>query len=80
MIYYKSRGGDNMAVSRAKRASNNKWDKENMKIVACKIKKEDAEAFKQYAEDNNTTSNALLRNFVYKCINKVETEFENTSE
>lgn len=28
-----------MSVSRAKRASNNKWDKENMKIVACKIKK-----------------------------------------
>jgi hypothetical protein len=69
-----------MAVSRAKRASNNKWDKENMKIVACKIKKEDAEAFKRYAEDNNTTSNALLRNFVYKCINKAETESETTPE
>lgn len=63
-----------MAVSRAKRASNNKWDKENMKIVACKIKKEDAEAFKQYADDNGTTSNALLRNYIYKCINKIDTE------
>lgn len=61
-----------MPVSRAKRASNNKWDKENMKIVACKIRKDDAEAFKQYAEDNNTTPNALLRNYIYNCLGKDE--------
>lgn len=62
-----------MPVSRAKRASNNKWDKENMKLVACKIRKEDAEAFKQYAEDNNTNPNALLRNYIYSCLGKDET-------
>lgn len=73
-------GAINMAVSRAKRASNNKWDKENMKLVACKIKKEDAEAFKQYAEDNNTTSNALLRNYIFKCIGKSESEPNNNKE
>jgi len=65
-----------MAVSRAKRASNNKWDKENMKLVACKIKKEDAEAFKQYADDNDTTPNALLRTYIYKCIDKVDNATE----
>ena len=59
-----------MPVSRAKRANNNKWDKENMKIVACKIRKDDAEAFKKYAEDNNTTPNALLRNYIYNCLGK----------
>ena len=62
-----------MPVSRAKRTSNNKWDKENMKLVACKIRKEDAEAFKQYAEDNNTNTNALLRNYIYSCLGKDET-------
>lgn len=62
-----------MSVSRAKRASNNKWDKENMKLVTCKIRKEDAEAFKQYAEDNNTNPNALLRNYIYSCLRKDET-------
>lgn len=61
-----------MPVSRAKRVSNNKWDKENMKIVACKIKKDDAEAFKQYADEKNTTPNALLRNYIYNCIGKLE--------
>lgn len=61
-------GGDTMAVTRSKRAANNKWDKENMKIVACKIRKEQAEQFKQYAEDRGTTSNALLKNYVLECI------------
>ena len=59
-----------MPVSRAKRTANNKWDAENMKIVACKVKKEDAEAFKAYAEDNGTTPNALLRGYIYDCIGK----------
>ena len=63
-----------MSVPRAKRAANNKWDAENMKHVACKIKKEDAEAFKEYATKRKTTPNALLRNFIYKCIGKKEQE------
>ena len=61
-----------MTVSRSKRAANNKWDAENMKIVACKIKKDDAEAFKGYAEEKGTTPNALLRGYIYKCLGKVE--------
>ena len=59
-----------MPVSRAKRQANNKWDAENMKIVACKVKKEDAQAFKEYAEERGTTPKALLREYVYKCISK----------
>lgn len=59
-----------MPVSRAKRQANDKWDSQNMKHVACKIKKEDAEAFKAYADSKNTTPNALLRNFIYSCIGK----------
>lgn len=57
-----------MPVSRKKRASNNRWDKENMKIVACKIRADKAEQFKQYAEDKQTTPNALLRGYIYDCI------------
>ncbi len=58
-----------MTVSRSKRAANNKWDKENMKIVACKIKKEQAELFAQYAADHKTTVNALLREYI---LSKIE--------
>lgn len=57
-----------MSVSRSKRAANNRWDKENMKIVACKLRKEQAEKFRQYAEDNGTTVNALIKKFVLEKI------------
>lgn len=39
-----------------------------MKIVACKIRADKAEQFKQYAEDKQTTPNALLRGYIYDCI------------
>lgn len=58
-----------MTVSLSKRASNNKWDKESMKIVACKIKKEQVELFAQYAADNKTTVNALIREYI---LSKIE--------
>ena len=61
-----------MPISRAKRNANNKWDSENMKNIACKLRKEDAEAFKKYAEAQNSTPNALLRSYVFKCIGKKE--------
>lgn len=57
-----------MSVSEAQKKSRNKWDKENMKIVACKIKKEQAELFAQYAADHNTTVNALLREYILSTI------------
>lgn len=63
-----------MPISRAKRAANNKWDASNMKLVACKIKKEQAEKFSQYAKDNGTTSNALLKGFILSCIGDDNTE------
>ena len=72
MCYTIIKGGDYMPISRAKRQANNKWDSENMKIVACKVKKEDAQAFKDYAEEHKTTPNALLRKYIYKCIDKPE--------
>lgn len=61
-----------MPVSRSKRAANNKWDKEHMKIVACKIKKEQAEQFTQYAADRKTTVNALLREFILSKIDSYD--------
>ena len=59
-----------MPVSESQKKSRNKWDKENMKIVACKIKKEHAELFAQYAADHDTTVNALLREFILEKINE----------
>ena len=50
-----------MPISRSKRASNNKWDKENMTVLGCKVKKEDAERYREAAEAAGTTINAVLK-------------------
>lgn len=56
------------AVSRAQRKSANKWDAAHMATMACKIKAEEAQAFKDYAEARGTTVNALLAGFIRRCL------------
>lgn len=52
------------------RAYQNAWDKENVKTAACKIKKDDYEKFKTYAESNGKNVSALLAEYIYSCIGK----------
>ena len=51
-------------VTKAKRASNNRWDKENMTILACKVRKDYADTVKQQATRRGTSVNAVLLNAV----------------
>lgn len=53
-----------MPISEKKKASNAKWDKENMATLGCKVKKEQAEEFKTYAKEQGKTANAVLKDFV----------------
>ena len=53
-----------MPVSEKKKASNQKWDKENMTVIGCKVRKEEAERIKKYAADHGTNVNALLLGYV----------------
>lgn len=48
-------------VTKAKRASNDRWDKENMSHVACKLRKERADQFRTLCKWHGTTPNAVLR-------------------
>ena len=59
-----------MTVSEAQKKSRDKWDKENMSVLGCKVKKEQAEQFKQYAKSIGKTSNTLLKEYVLECIEK----------
>lgn len=61
-------------VSAAKRKANDKWDKENMATIACKLRKEDAEAFREYASQSGKTVNTLLKNYVFSCIGKPDSK------
>ena len=59
-----------MTVSDAQKRASNKYNKEHMSTIGCKVKKEEAEAFKKYAAEQDKTSNAILKEYVYKCIGK----------
>ena len=41
--------------------------------LACKVKKQQAAAFKEYAAQRGKTSNTMLKEYVIDCISKDET-------
>jgi hypothetical protein len=49
-----------MALTDAKRRANNKYIKENMTTLSCKIRKDKATLLKQVCEDHGDTVNAIL--------------------
>ena len=51
-------------VTKAQKKASAKWDKENMVVLACKVKRETAEQFKAACAAQGTTSNAVLQQAV----------------
>lgn len=62
-----------MAVSASQKKSRDKWDAANMAVLGCKVKKEQAERFKQHAARQGTTANNLLKGFVLSSIGENDT-------
>lgn len=56
--------------SEAQKKASKKYQEKNIASLACRVKKEQAEAFRQYCEASGTTPNAVLREFVLSCIEK----------
>ena len=50
-----------MALTESKRRANNKYIAEHMTVLGCKIRKDDAEKFKQACAAAETTPNAVFR-------------------
>ena len=59
-----------MAVSESQKKSSAKWDKENMSVLACKVPKEKAEAFRDYCADQGKSVHAVLLEYVNRCIER----------
>jgi hypothetical protein len=57
-------------VSEKRKASNQKWDLENMRSISCRLRKEDAELFKEYCAENHTTPGAYLKNHIHTVLDK----------
>lgn len=65
-----------MASSEAQKKASAKYHRENIASLACRVRKEQAEKFKAYCEAQGKTSNAVLREFVFSCINEETTAEE----
>lgn len=61
-------GGDDVAISDARKRANTKWDKANTKIASCKMRTDEYNKFKKYAEDHGKTISGMLLDYVRSCI------------
>ena len=61
-----------MALRESQKRASLKWGKENMTVLSCKIRKEQAIAFKAHCESQGSTSNTVLKDFVLGCIGEQE--------
>ena len=59
-----------MSVPQAKKEANAKWDKSNMLTIGCRLRVEDANAFKEFAAEQGKTANTILKEYVISCLNK----------
>lgn len=55
-------------VSEKKKITNKKWDAANMATLGVKLRRADAERFRQWAAGQGLTVNAALQAYVYACI------------
>lgn len=62
-----------MAPSEAQKRASNKYNKEHMSTLGCKVRKEQAEAFKEYAREQGKTTNTILKEYVLECIESTNT-------
>ena len=48
-------------VTEAKKRSNQKWDKANLTVLGCKVRKDYADRVRQACADNGEAVNAVIR-------------------
>ncbi len=55
-------------VSENQKKASRKWDRENMRSLTCRLRTEEAEKFRQFCSENETTPGRYLKNIVLECI------------
>lgn len=57
-----------MKLTEAQKKANRKWDKENMVTLACHVRKEQAEKFKDFTVQKGKSVNQMLKEYVLEQI------------
>ena len=63
-----------MPVSEAQKKASAEYQRKNIVSLACRVRKEQAEQFKEYCDGNGKTTNAVLKEFVLSCIGQSRKE------
>ena len=69
-----------MPVSEKQKQFARAWDKENMRTVACRLRTDDAEAFKKYCTENGTNPAAVIKKYIMDCLEEYYREQEENNE
>lgn len=59
-----------MARSEAQKRADKKWQRDNIKTAACRLRTSEYDAFKKYAEDHGKTISGMLLEYVRRCISE----------
>lgn len=65
-----------MAVSEKQKKFAREWDRANILTVSCRLRKNDAEAFKAYCASKNTNPAAMLKEFIMGKLEEYYKELE----
>lgn len=61
-----------MSPTEAQKRAADKYNREHMATLGCKVTKEQAQAFKEHCQNKGSTTNKVLRDFVIDCISTEE--------
>ena len=53
-----------MALTQARKKANKKWDKENMCVIGCKVRREHADQIRQHAANLGESVNAYIKRLI----------------
>jgi predicted DNA-binding protein len=59
-------------VRDCQKRARDKWNKEHMATIACRLKREQADEFKRIAEGQGKTTSQMLREFVIELLENVK--------
>ena len=57
-----------MALTEAQKKANDKYHREHIASIACRVRKDQAELFKAYCESMGKTPNAVIKEYVISCM------------
>lgn len=67
-------------VTQSHKEGNRRWDRENMRSLTCRMRKEEAEAFKEWCRLHGTNPGAYLKQVAMKCVAEYDAEMQRKYE